>query len=83
VVLAPVRNVGTCRPVAAVGSLDHWVPPAVARENPKQRELRRLSTDAGHRGGPSRSTLLSFRAEGRLNRHEFAALGGNPRDFRH
>jgi hypothetical protein len=40
VVLAPVRNVGTCRPAAAVGSLDRWVPPAVARENPKQRELR-------------------------------------------
>jgi hypothetical protein len=50
VVLAPVRNVGTCRPVAAVGSLDRWVPPAVARETPKQRELRGAEYRCGAQG---------------------------------
>jgi hypothetical protein len=50
VVLAFVRNVGTCRPVAAVGSLDRWVSSAVARENPKQRELRGAEYRCGAQG---------------------------------
>jgi hypothetical protein len=50
VVLALVWNVGTCRPAAAVGSLDQLVPPAVARENPKQRKLRGAEYRCGAQG---------------------------------
>jgi hypothetical protein len=54
VVRAPARNVGTCRPVVAVGSLDQWVPPTVAMETPSGGNCEGPSSDAGHRGGPSR-----------------------------
>jgi len=53
---ALVRNVGTCRPDTAaadeaVGGL------AVARgRTPSSRNCQGQSTDAGHRGGPSRSS---------------------------
>jgi hypothetical protein len=56
-VRAPVRNVGTCRPAPAGGQwrLDG---PAVAggRESPKRLIREGLRTDAGHRGGPDRSS---------------------------
>jgi hypothetical protein len=44
---------GTWEPVAppaAVGSLDLWVPPVVARENPKQRKLRGAEYRCGAQG---------------------------------
>ena len=56
-VRALVWNVGTCRP-APVG--DQWRQdgPAVAggRENSKRLIREGLRTDAGHRGGPDRSS---------------------------
>jgi group II intron reverse transcriptase/maturase len=57
VVLALVRNEGTCRPAPA-GGLWRTFWPAVVRgsENPKQQICEGESSDAGHRGGPDRSS---------------------------
>jgi hypothetical protein len=57
VILALVRNEGTCRPAPA-GGLWRKFWPAVVRgsENPKQQICEGESSDAGHRGGPSRSS---------------------------
>ena len=57
VVRALVRNSGTCRPD---GMVDQWsgfgLRSAVWSENPKQLICEGQSSDAGHRGGPSRSS---------------------------
>ena len=57
VIWALVRNGGTCRP-AVVGSQWRQVGPAVldASENSKRLICEGESSDAGHRGGPSRSS---------------------------
>ena len=57
VIRALVRNSGTCRPAPAdVQWRKFW--PAVGRgsENPKQQICEGESSDAGHRGGPDRSS---------------------------
>jgi hypothetical protein len=57
VIRALVWNSGTCRPVRAAGQ---WSGPgprlAVWSENLKQQICEGESSDAGHRGGPSRSS---------------------------
>ena len=57
VVRALVRNSGTCRPDGAAGQ---WSGPVlrlvVWSENPKQQICEGESSDAGHRGGPDRSS---------------------------
>jgi hypothetical protein len=57
VIWALVRNGGTCRPAVA-GSQWRQHGPAVVRasENLKQLICEGESSDAGHRGGPSRSS---------------------------
>ena len=57
VIWALVRNGGTCRPAVA-GSQWRQDGPAVVRasENPKQLICEGESSDAGHRGGPDRSS---------------------------
>jgi len=54
---ALVRNVGTCR-LAPAGGQWRQHGPAVAggRESPKRLIREGLGTDAGHRGGPFRSS---------------------------
>ena len=56
-VRALVRNSGTCRPDGAAGQ---WSGPVlrlvVWSENPKQQICEGESSDAGHRGGPDRSS---------------------------
>ena len=57
VIRALVRNSGTCRPAVAGGQWRQDGPAAVrASENPKQLICEGESSDAGHRGGPSRSS---------------------------
>ena len=54
---APVRNVGTCRPAPAGGQWRQHGPAAAGgRESPKRLIREGLRTDAGHRGGPDRSS---------------------------
>jgi hypothetical protein len=58
VVWALVRNSGTCRPDGTAGQ---WRGPGlrlvVWSENPKQQICEGESSDAGHRGGPDRSSV--------------------------
>jgi hypothetical protein len=57
VIRALVWNSGTCRPDGAVGRWSSLVlRPVVWSENPKQPICEGESSDAGHRGGPSRSS---------------------------
>jgi hypothetical protein len=57
VVRALVRNSGTCRPDRAAGQWSGLGPrPVVWSENPKRQICEGESSDAGHRGGPSRSS---------------------------
>jgi hypothetical protein len=57
VIWALVRNGGTCRPAVAVSQWRQDGPAAGrASENPKQLICEGESSDAGHRGGPSRSS---------------------------
>ena len=57
VVWALVRNSGTCRPDGRTGQWsDCGLRPVVWSENPKQQICEGESSDAGHRGGPSRSS---------------------------
>ena len=57
VVWALVWNGGTCRPVRVAGQWSSVVLRLVAgSENPKQLICEGESSDAGHRGGPSRSS---------------------------
>jgi hypothetical protein len=58
VIWALVRNGGTCRPVVAGSQWCQDGPAAVrASENPKQLICEGESSDAGHRGGPSRISV--------------------------
>ena len=57
VIRALVRNSGTCRPDGATGRGDGSVLRLVVwSENPKQLICEGESSDAGHRGGPTRSS---------------------------
>ena len=57
VVWALVRNSGTCRPDWAAGQWSGLgLRPVVWSENPKQLICEGESSDAGHRGGPDRSS---------------------------
>ena len=57
VVWALVRNSGTCRPDGTAGQWSGPVlRPVVWSENPKQLICEGESSDAGHRGGPDRSS---------------------------
>ena len=57
VVRALVRNSGTCRPDGAAGQWSFLVLRLVVwSENPKQLICEGESSDAGHRGGPTRSS---------------------------
>ena len=57
VIRALVRNSGTCRPDGTVGQWSgHGLRSAVWSENPKQLICEGESSDAGHRGGPTRSS---------------------------
>jgi hypothetical protein len=54
---ALMRNVGTCRPAPAGGQWrQHGPAVAGGRESPKRLIREGLRTDAGHRGGPDRSS---------------------------
>jgi hypothetical protein len=54
---ASVWNVGTCRPAPAGGQWrQHGPAVAGGRESPKRLIREGLRTDAGHRGGPDRSS---------------------------
>jgi hypothetical protein len=58
VIRALVRNSGTCRPDGTVGQWSSAVlRPVVWSENPKQLICEGESSDAGHRGGPSRISV--------------------------
>ena len=57
VIRALVRNSGTCRLDGAGGQWSGLGPrPVVWSENPKQQICEGESSDAGHRGGPFRSS---------------------------
>ena len=57
VVRALVRNSGTCCPDWAAGRWSGLIlRPVVLSENPKQLICEGESSDAGHRGGPDRSS---------------------------
>jgi hypothetical protein len=57
VIRALVRNGGTCRPAVAHSQWRQDGPAVVrASENPKQLICEGESSDAGHRGGPDRSS---------------------------
>ena len=57
VVWALVRNSGTCRPDGTAGQWSgSGLRPVVWSENPKQQICEGESSDAGHRGGPDRSS---------------------------
>ena len=58
VIWALVRNGGTCRPAVAGSQWRQDGPAAVrASENPKQLICEGESSDAGHRGGPTRISV--------------------------
>ena len=77
VVRALVRNSGTCRPDGAAGQ---WSGPVlrlvVWSENPKQQICEGESSDAGHRGGPDRSSdegpVMGLERRGRVVRVSLA-----------
>jgi hypothetical protein len=57
VIRALVRNSGTCRPDRAVGQWSGLgLRLGVWSENPKQQICEGERSDAGHRGGPNRSS---------------------------
>ena len=57
VIRALVWNSGTCRPDGTAGQWSSSGPrPVVWSENPKQQICEGESSDAGHRGGPTRSS---------------------------
>ena len=78
VIRALVRNSGTCRPDGAAGQ---WsgpgLRPVVWSENPKQLICEGESSDAGHRGGPDRSSdegsVMGLERRGRVVLAGFAA----------
>src|SRR5919198_593501 len=54
--LGPVRNVGTCRPDTAGGQWSSDPRPVARGRSPSSGNCEGPSTDAGHGGGPSRSS---------------------------
>ena len=82
VIWALVRNGGTCRPDWAAGQ---WSGPVlrlvVWSENPKQLICEGESSDAGHRGGPSRSSgegpVMGLERRGRVVRAGLAVNRGD------
>ncbi len=78
VIRALVRNSGTCRPDRAVGQ---WrglgLRLAAWSENPKQQICEGESSEAGHRGGPSRRSderpVMGREQRGRIVRVSFQA----------
>src|ERR671922_3119376 len=86
VIRALVRNSGTCRPDRAGGQWSGAVLRSVVwSENPEQRICEGESSDAGHRGGPSRSScegpVMGLERRGRVVRARSAAnhFGGRSR----
>ena len=78
VIWALVRNGGTCRPDRAVGQWSgHGLRLVAWSENPKQLICEGESSDAGHRGGPSRSSgegpVMGLERRGRVVRASLAA----------
>jgi hypothetical protein len=82
VVRALVRNSGTCRPDGTAGQ---WrgcgLRPVVWSENPKQQICEGESSDAGHRGGPSRTScegsVMGLERRGRVVLAGFQANRGD------
>jgi hypothetical protein len=82
VVWALVRNSGTCRPDGTAGQ---WRGPGlrlvVWSENPKQQIYEGESSDAGHRGGPDRSSdegpVMGLERRGRVVLAGFQANRGD------
>ena len=71
VIWALVRNSGTCRPDGTAGQWSSGVLRLVVwSENPKQLICEGESSDAGHRGGPSRSSdegpVMGLERRGRI-----------------
>jgi hypothetical protein len=83
VVRALVRNSGTCRPDGAAGQWSGAVLRLVVwSENPKQQICEGESSDAGHRGGPSRSSwegsVMGLERRGRVGLAGFQANRRRP-----
>jgi hypothetical protein len=77
VIRALVRNGGTCRPaVVDYQWRQHGPAGGRASENPKQLICEGESSDAGHRGGPSRSSgegpVMGLERRGRVVRVSLA-----------
>ena len=82
VVWAVVRNSGTCRPDGMAGQWRCWgLRSVVWSENPKQQICEGESSDAGHRGGPDRSSdegfVMGLERRGRVVRAGFQANRGD------
>jgi hypothetical protein len=82
VIRAVVWNGGTCRPAVAHSQWRQHGPAAVrASENPKQLICEGESSDAGHRGGPSRSSdeglVMGLERRGRVVLVSLAVNRGN------
>jgi hypothetical protein len=76
VVLAPAWNVGTCRPDRAAGQWRGDGLRSIAHgRSPSSGNCEGLSTGAGHRGGPSRSSaegpVMGLERRGRVVRAGF------------
>jgi hypothetical protein len=85
VVWALVRNGGTCRPAPAGGQGQRsWPRSCVEARTPSSRNCEGESSDAGHRGGPTRSSdegpVMGLERRGRVVQAGFQAnrlwLGG-------
>ena len=79
---ALVWNSGTCRPDGAAGQWSSVVlRPVVWSENPKQLICEGESSDAGHRGGPTRSSdegpVMGLERRGRVVLVSLAVNRGN------
>jgi hypothetical protein len=82
VVWALVRNAGTCRPDGTAGQWSGLgLQPVVWSENPKQLICEGESSDAGHRGGPTRISdegpVMGLERRGRVVRAWSAANRGD------
>ena len=81
-VWALVRNSGTCRPDGTAGQWsDCGLRLVVWSENPKQLICEGLSSDAGHRGGPTRISdegpVMGLERRGRVVLAGFQANRGD------
>jgi hypothetical protein len=82
VIRALVRNSGTCRPDGMTGQWSGCgLRSVVWSENPKQLICEGQSSDAGHRGGPSRSSgegpVMGLERRGRVVRAGLAVNRGD------